>query len=121
MTHRHWEALISGVALAAGAAAFGQQDLDAAMARYERVIAACNSGNLPRPERDACIRDAGQALDRVRRGQSTATDITTPDGRATVILPQTAPLPRSDSDMITSPDGDSTIVLPADGSRPLSQ
>lgn len=87
-------------ALAAGAAAFAQQapDLSAAQRRYERALAVCNSGKLPRPERDACVRDAGVAWDRARAGQLV-------DGKA-------------DDGTVTSPDGRATIVLPPDLSTP---
>jgi hypothetical protein len=119
MTSRQLYATLA--ALAASSAAFSQQDIDAALARYERAMAACNSGNLPRPERDACVRDAGQAWDRAQRGLPPDVDVTSPGGRATVVVPQGSPPPLSDSDTVTSPDGDSTIVLPADGSRPLSR
>jgi hypothetical protein len=119
MTCRHVCAALA--ALAASATAFSQQDIDSAMARYERAIAACNSGNLPRPERDACVRDAGQAWDQAQRGLPPGADVTSPAGRATVVVPRGSLPPRTDSDTITSPDGDSTIVLPSDGSRPISQ
>lgn len=120
MTCFYRDVVISCAALAANTAAFGQQDIDAAMARYERAMAACNDGSLPRPERDACVRDAGRAWDRAQRGLPDE-DVTSPGGRATVVVPQGLPPPLSDSDTVTSPDGDSTIVLPADGSRPLTQ
>jgi hypothetical protein len=97
-------------------------DPDAATQRYNQAIAYCNSGNLPRPARDACIRDAGRAMDQSQGGGvAPSIDVSSPGGRATVVIPDNAPLPRSDSTTITSPDGDSTIVLPADGSRPISQ
>jgi len=121
MTHRHSYAVISFAALAASTAAFSQQDIDAAMARYERAMAACNDGSLPRPERDACVRDAGIEWDRAQRGLPSAADVTSPGGRATVVVPQGSPPPLGDSETVTSPDGESTIVLPADGSRPLTQ
>ena len=120
MTHRLLHAAISCAALAASSAAYSQTS--DAQQRYNQALAYCNSGNLARPERDACIRDAGNAFDQAR-GDAPAPDIdtTSPGGRATVVVPEGAPPPRSDSNTITSPDGDSTIVLPADGSRPISQ
>jgi len=121
MTFRCSHVMISCAAMAASSAALSQQDIDAAMQRYERAMAACNEGSLPRPERDACVRDAGLAWDRAQRGLPGSTEVTSPGGRATIVVPQGSSPPRSDSDTITSPDGDSTIVLPADGSRPLSQ
>ena len=121
MIFRHSHAVISCAALAASTVAFSQQDIDAAMARYERAMAACNNGSLPRPERDACVRDAGIEWDRAQRGLPSAADVTSPGGRATVVVPQGSPPPLGDSETVTSPDGESTIVLPADGSRPLTQ
>jgi hypothetical protein len=94
----------------------------AAQQRYEQQIAVCNSGNLPRPERDACVRDAGIALDQARgSGTPRSVDETTPDGRSTVVIQDGSPPPADDSDTVTSPDGRSTIVLPAGGSRPDPQ
>jgi hypothetical protein len=120
MTHRLLHAAISCAALAASSPAFCQ--MSSAEQRYNQTVAYCNSGNLARPERDACIRDAGIAFDRARGGAPAPDiDTTSPGGRATVVIPEGAPPPRSDSSTITSPDGDSTIVLPADGSRPISQ
>jgi len=121
MTFRRSYAVISCAALAASTTAFAQQDMNAARQRYERALAACNDGTMPRPERDACVRDVGRAWDRAQRGLGPDTEVTSPGGRATIVVPQGSPPPRSDSNTITSPDGDSTIVLPADGSRPLSQ
>ena len=117
MTPSPMHAAISCVALAACAAAIAQSSgLDAARARYERTLAYCNDGHLPRPQRDA-----GMTWDRAQRGLPPLDDVTSPGGRAVVVVPQGAPPPLSDSDTVTSPDGDSTIVLPADGSRPLTQ
>jgi hypothetical protein len=107
---------VSAVALAQQA-----PDLAGAQQRYESALAFCNSGNLPRPERDACVRDAGRALDRARGGSSPDVDVASPDGRSTVVIPDNAPPPQSDDGTVTSPDGRSTIVLPAGGSTPLSQ
>ncbi|RZL86492.1 MAG: hypothetical protein EOP82_29850 [Variovorax sp.] len=109
------------IALAASAAAGAQTpDLDQAQRRYQRALDFCNSGNLPRPQRDACVRDAGRALDRARAGlpPDAEVDVTSPGGRATVVVPEGTPPPMSDSETVTSPDGRSTIVLPAGGGRP---
>ncbi|MDM0104833.1 hypothetical protein QTH97_07805 [Variovorax sp. J22R24] len=120
MTPGPMHAAIFCAALAPCAIAFAQQDLAAAEQNYQRALAYCNNGSLPRPERDACVRDAGNALDRARGGAPTGEeDVTSPGGRATVVIPDGSPLPLSDSTTVTSPDGRSTIVLPAGGSRPL--
>lgn len=122
MTRFPVHAAISCAALTASMPALAQYDPDVATQRYNRAVAYCNSGNLPRPARDACIRDAGRAMDQAQGGGVAPTiDVSSPGDRATVVIPDNAPLPRSDSTTITSPDGNSTIVLPADGSRPITQ
>src|SRR5579862_2645705 len=70
MTRSRLQAAIFCAAWGASAIARAQQTADQATAqqRYDRAIAQCNDANLPRPERDACVRDAGRALDRVRGG-----------------------------------------------------
>jgi len=94
---------------------------DAAMAqgespqqRYERQLAMCNSGQLPDPQRNACVRDAGRMLDQSLGGTPRNVTTTTPDGRATVVNPNGLPVPNDDDDVRTSRDGRATIVLPAD-------
>jgi hypothetical protein len=81
--------------------------------RYEQQLAYCNSGKLPDPERNACVRDAGLMLDRARGGPPTNAVTTSEDGRATIVGPSGLPPPNSGSDDITSQDGRATIVLPA--------
>ena len=81
--------------------------------RYERQIAYCNSGKLPDPQRNACVRDAGLLLDQSVGGPPRNTQSTSEDGRATIIGPSGLPVPDSGSSAITSPDGRSTIVEPA--------
>ena len=104
--------------LAAAAGGLAQPAADALQQRYEREIAACNSGNLAAPAREACIRAAGNALDRARGGPPTAVPQPTADGRATIVAPTGATPPSSGSDAITSGDGRATIVLPADRAAP---
>lgn len=105
----------TGIALCAMvfAAAAGAQNVDAAQQRYDNEIARCNSGNLPAPAREACVRGAGLALDRARGGPPVEVPRQTPDGRSTVIAPAGSPPPATDSDTRTSGDGRATIVLPA--------
>ena len=81
---------------------------------YERQLAFCNSGRLPEPQRDACVRDAGRQLDQALGKTPGNVVRTTPDGRATVVTPSGLPVPDSGSSETTSKDGRSTIVLPAD-------
>ncbi len=82
--------------------------------RYEREVAACNSGALAAPAREACIRAAGLALDRARGGPPTDVAQPAPGGRATIVSPEGSTPPSSGSEAVTSGDGRATIVLPAD-------
>ncbi|MGR4868029.1 hypothetical protein ACIPRI_04070 [Variovorax sp. LARHSF232] len=109
-------ALLIGTALCSAsllAAAQGQPQQLTPQQRYERQIAYCNSGKLPDPARNACVRDAGLALDRAD-GPPRDVPTTSEDGRATIISPAGLPPPNSGSDGVTSKDGRATIVLPAD-------
>ena len=95
------------------AASAGAQTVSAAQQRYQAELAVCNAGNLAAPARDACVRDAGLALDRARGGPPVDVPRQTSDGRSTVVAPAGAPPPETDSDTRTSRDGRATIVLPA--------
>jgi len=87
--------------------------------RYERQIAACNSGTLSAPEREGCVRAAGTALDNARGGTPPGeTQRTSPDGRATVVTPADARTPATGAPTTTTPDGRATVVPPADRSAP---
>lgn len=103
---------LSAAALALASTA-GAQIVDAAQQRYDNEIARCNSGNLPAPARDACVRNAGLALDSARGSPPVEVEKQTQDGRSTVIAPAGSPQPATDSDTRTSSDGRATIVLPA--------
>jgi hypothetical protein len=103
--------------LTLGLAAWAQAPAATPQQRYERQIAYCNSGQLPDPGRNACVRDAGLALDRERGGPPTNQTSTSQDGRATIVSPAGLPPPNSGSDDVTSRDGRATIVLPADQPR----
>ncbi|HQS33564.1 hypothetical protein [Polaromonas sp.] len=90
--------------------------------RYNRQIAVCNQGVLPEPARNACVRDAGAQLDRATGGMTGSRQVTSPDGRSTVIVPAPAkpdafgvrpPLPTvSSPSTTTTPDGRATLVNP---------
>jgi hypothetical protein len=108
--------LYAGLAAASSATAQQAQVPDA-QHRYEREIAACNRGNLPAPAREACIRAAGNALDRARGGPPVEVPQPSADGRATIVAPPGA-APSSGSEATTSSDGRATIVLPADRTAP---
>jgi len=105
-------------ALAAASTAPAQPAPDTLQLRYEREIAACNSGKLAAPAREACIRAAGNALDRARGGPPAEVPQSSADGRATIVAPAGGTPPSSGSDAITSRDGRATIVLPADRTAP---
>jgi hypothetical protein len=117
-------ALAGLLAAASGAGAQTSADLQQAQQAFEKQLAACNSGQLPAPQREACVRDAGAALDQARAATGnagSAGNVTsrTADGRATVVTPAGAPVPGGGSDTVRSSDRRSTVVLPADpGSRP---
>ncbi len=104
-------------ALFASAAAQAQADLSQAQQTYEDTLASCNSGVYPTPERNACVRDAGAALDRARGVQATDTEVQSNDERATIVTPVGTPAPTGGDDTVTSRDGRAIIVLPADGQR----
>ncbi|WP_077002594.1 hypothetical protein [Variovorax sp. KK3] len=112
-------AIVVGLAAACTAPTLlAQSATDPAQQRYEREIAACNSGNLAAPAREGCIRAAGVALDRSKGGPPTDVPQPSADGRATIVAPPGASTPSSGSDAVTSGDGRATIVLPADRSPP---
>ncbi|MDM0014927.1 hypothetical protein QTH87_20955 [Variovorax sp. J22P168] len=99
--------LLAGCATMAGAQTYQQ--------RYDQLIARCNDGTMPRPERDACVRDAGLALERARQGSSGGSQT---ENRSTVIVPDGASRAGTDSSTeYTSQDGRAVIVPPA-GSPP---
>lgn len=113
MTRLVLRAATCGALLAAtlGAAAQTPTDLQQAQERHERQIAVCNSGKLPAPEREACVRDAGLALDRARGGPPANVTTRTPDRRATVVAPEGQPVPGATE---TVRSRRSTTVVPAD-------
>ncbi|MDI3380209.1 hypothetical protein ACFPPF_10815 [Xenophilus aerolatus] len=108
--------LLACLALAASGTV-AAQGAGNAQQRYEDQIARCNDGR-PAPQREACVRGAGQLLDRANGG---APPVQTPqessDGRAVVMTPQGAPPPSSGSDYVTSPDGRSVTAVPPPGDR----
>jgi len=110
-------ALVIGTALATPAAV--AQQGTSPQQRYERQLAACNSGTLSAPEREGCVRAAGTELDNARSGTPPGeVQRTTPDGRATVVTPPDARTPATGAQTTTTPDGRATVVPPADRSAP---
>ncbi|SCK52744.1 hypothetical protein VAR608DRAFT_5339 [Variovorax sp. HW608] len=132
---------VSGAFFGISSAALAQApDLAQAQRQFDAQVAKCNSGALPRPERDACIRDAGAALDRARGGPAGNVTTRTRDRRSTVVKPEGAPVPGSTATVrsgdrrstvvtpqgtpapagtttVTTPDGRSTVVVPAPPQR----
>jgi hypothetical protein len=111
---------LAGALFAAAAAATAQTpapDPALAQQRYETALARCNSGTLPAPERDACVRDAGRMLDQTRGVSMSDTNVDSRDGRAVIVNPNGTPAPRGGDDTVTTGDGRAVIVLPADRTR----
>lgn len=102
-------ALLAAVAVAG---AQGTAELQQAQERYERQLALCNSGKLPAPEREACVRQAGAALDEARGGPPSSATTRSGDRRSTVVTPEGAPPPAGSTTQRSS-DGRSTVVVPA--------
>ena len=113
MTRSVFRAAMCGALLATalGAAAQAPTDLQQAQERHERQLAVCNSGKLAAPEREACVRDAGAALDRARGGPPANVTTRTPDRRATVVTPAGEPVPGATE---TVRSQRSTTVVPVD-------
>ena len=92
-----------GAAMAACSLSAAAQAQLTPQQRYERQLAYCNSGQLPDPQRNACVRDAGNLLDRSVGGTPRNAQTTSEDGRATIIGPAGLPAPDSGCRAITSP------------------
>ncbi|MDA7417535.1 hypothetical protein PGB34_14295 [Xenophilus arseniciresistens] len=93
----------------------------AAQQRYEQQIARCNRAGLPAPQRQACVRGAGQQLDRATSGGAPLqAPQRSADGRAEVMAPPrppSAPMPPSGPQFVPSPDGRAVLGLPPPGDR----
>ena len=91
---------------------------ETAAQRYERRLDTCNMSTMPAPAREACIRDAGLAMDAARGGAPNNVEMESSDGRATIIAPAGSRTPLSGSGTRTIDDGRATVVEPA-GRAPL--
>lgn len=101
-------------ALGCGAASAQNTPLpETAAQRYERRLDACNMSTMPAPAREACIRDAGLAMDAARGGAPNNVEMESSDGRATIIAPAGSRTPLSGSGIRTTDDGRATVVEPA--------
>lgn len=109
-------ALLSAV-MAAGAAPTAAELADAQQ-RHDQQIAKCNDGSLAAPAREACVRDAGAALDRARNGPPRSVTKRSADRRSTVVIPQGASTPPG-TESVRAGDRRSTVVTPQ-GAQPPS-
>lgn len=91
-----------------------------AQRQYETDVASCNTGALPAPMRESCVRTAGLRLDRARGGPPADATVTSTDGRATVITPEGSTPPASGSDPVTSRDGRANVVPPSGVTPPTT-
>jgi hypothetical protein len=105
-------------AMLAACATLAGAQTDAAQQRYDSLIARCNDGTMARPERDACVRDAGLSLEQARWGSSGQSQT---EDRSTVVTPSGASREGTDSSTeYTSPDGRAVIVPPAGSAPPAN-
>lgn len=86
---------------------------ETAAQRYERRLDTCNMSTMPAPAREACIRDAGLAMDAARGGAPNNVEMESSDGRATIVAPAGSRTPLSGSGTRTIDDGRATVVEPA--------
>ena len=105
-------AVLAALAAAQPAAAQARAAPAAARAAYERQIARCNDDNLPRPQREACIRQAGAALDRVRGGPAPDVAQESPDGRALIVGTPGAVPDNGATGLVSTPNGRAVVVEP---------
>lgn len=77
---------------------------------YQSDLAICNAGGMSAPAREACVREAGQRRDAARGGPPPQVEMTTPDGRATVLTPEGGQPPPSPSETVPSRDGRANVV-----------
>ncbi len=81
-----------------------------AQQQYELDIAVCNTAGFPAPQRDACIREAGQRLDNARNAPEAGAAISNEDGRATVVAEPGRQSAMRGSTLRTTTDGRATVV-----------
>lgn len=102
--------LLLASALGMAVPAVAQQSPQLVEQVYASDLALCNGGGLSAPAREACVREAGRRRDAARGGPPEPVEMTTPDGRATVLTPQGVPPPGSPADAVPSRDGRANVV-----------
>lgn len=89
-----------------------------AQQQFDQQVSLCNRSGLPAPQREACIRNAGQHLDRSSGGAPPPlVPQTSADGRAEVMAPAGAPAPPSGPQFVPSPDDRAVWGMPPAGDR----
>jgi len=88
-----------------------------AQQQYELDIAICNTGGFPAPQREACIREAGQRLDRSLWAATQGSAVESVDGRATVVLDPAGSSALRGEALATTPDGRANVVVPSSTPR----
>ncbi len=117
MSTSRFRTLLAFGLLAAGVSGAWAQP-SVAQLRYQQQIARCNDGTLPAPARDACVRDAGNLLDRIEGGPPPEAAVTSRDGRATVIAPEGTTPSSGGADTRPSRDGRAIVVPSAESAAP---
>lgn len=84
-----------------------------AQQQYDLDIAICNTGGFPAPQRDACIREAGQRLDRSLQPATQGAAVQNVDGRATVVVDPAGSSALRGEALATTPDGRANVVVPS--------
>ena len=88
-------------------------DVTRAQQQYELDIAICNTGGSPAPRREACVREAGQRLDRALRSTTQGSSMDSSDGRATVIVGPADHSALRGEALTPTPDGRANVVVPS--------
>ena len=116
MTRLSLRLLCTALSMLACTAALAQNTPvpETATQRYERRLDACNMSTMPAPEREACIRGAGLAMDAARGGAPTNVEMESADGRATIIAPAGSRTPLSSTETRTTDVGRAVVVQPAE-------
>lgn len=91
-------------------AALGQAVAPLAAQQFERDVAACQQAGLAAPAREACVRAAGERLDRARGVLPADTVQTSPDGRASVVTPPGERAQVAPAEPVPTEDGRASVI-----------